>query len=316
MNETEQIAEIAHGYFGVYPCKLVRVPTMGTTLIYEIRYPTDKYFLKTTKEISSRSIDLAIEAECYKLLNTRGVPCPEVLVLDTSCALLSRVYFLMNRANGIPLDNLELTFEHHQKLFEKVGVILRSIHSIKLSGFGDIDIDNYQVTGKIEGYYSSWQEYIQEKAKSNLEILEKTNLLLLSEIDYIPQILSRFAELEKTTDKTGLLHGDFTLEHIFVNPKLTRITSIIDLGEVLIGDPIWDFVSLSWNSLQILDYVQIGYGILDSYRDNFLFKLSIYKVLYALRVLVWALAQDLSPLSCYVNRLLDQIQQAKYTLKI
>jgi aminoglycoside phosphotransferase (APT) family kinase protein len=65
-------------------------------------------------------------------------------------------------------------------------------------------------------------------------------------IEYIVERIQ--AHLESITSGV-LLHGDLSPLHIWVDPTSQMLTSILDFGERMVGDPLWDFVDYDWDDV-------------------------------------------------------------------
>ena len=53
------------------------------------------------------------------------------------------------------------------------------------------------------------------------------------------------AELRRAERPVALLHHDLALEHILVTPDGTRLTGVIDWGDIALGDPALDFAGIA-----------------------------------------------------------------------
>lgn len=78
-----------------------------------------------------------------------------------------------------------------------------------------------------------WQEIAQRSS------LNKN--LVLQSVDNVIKKIEKFEFIDRSY---SLLHTDFNQRNLFVNPKTSDIAGIIDWGEAMFGDPIYDFARI------------------------------------------------------------------------
>lgn len=72
------------------------------------------------------------------------------------------------------------------------------------------------------------------------------------------------AELRRAARPVALLHHDLAREHLLVTPDGTRLTGVIDWGDIGLGDPALDFVGIAGAcSVATLDALLAAYGPVD-----------------------------------------------------
>lgn len=292
--EVEQLAEVCRSHFGECPRELVVIPTFEDTLVYEIRFPGAEYILKTTRTDDTDCTNVEVEAHMCMLTRAQGIPTPEVVVLDTSESSYPRTYFIMRKTQGLPFRKAGLSDILSRTLLSQLGHHLRSLHSIQLPGYGALDAGYFHLSGQMRGSSSSWYAHVCDLAGSDFEYLQAFGLLRPQELDHIARVLQHHDWLLREPWGSGLLHGDFTLEHIWVNVTRDGIAAIIDFGDVVIGDPAWDFASSDWESEAALLCLLDGYGPVPGAQDCFRTRLRLYRVMYAMRVLVWSHEHNIS----------------------
>lgn len=115
---------------------------------------------------------------------------------------------------------------------------LKKIHGVKSNKAGFLnDVDNGL----------SWKEIMLTKftgADPQLNWDEiafrqgiDSNLIL----DAVGKIIHVIEDTEFISDSYSLLHTDFNQRNLFIDPNSDQITAIIDWGEAMFGDPIYDF---------------------------------------------------------------------------
>ena len=67
------------------------------------------------------------------------------------------------------------------------------------------------------------------------------------EINQIAKMFDEGLSNLSTYDNFCLIHGDLTQDHILFNSKSSRISGIIDFGDLIFGDPALDFAGLYYS---------------------------------------------------------------------
>jgi aminoglycoside phosphotransferase (APT) family kinase protein len=298
----ETILEVARHLFGAYPQQVILIPTFEDTEVYEIRFPSEHYVLKTTSKKGRESLKIAIEAYIHMLAAAQGVPVPTIVVLDESERLLPTSYFVMYKVQGVQIQKAELTPDQKKLVLRRLGEVLRLLHSVQLAGFGKPDIDRYYISRQIYGCSLTWNSYLRDRALSDLRYLKASRVLCASLIDHITELLRSYEQNRADLQVSCLLHGDLTMEHVWVGGSGDNVSAIIDFGDAVIGDPLWDFVYYDSKKASVLECILDGYSTIDLTTD-FWSRLSVYKLIYAVGVLAWAHKRKISDLSTFIDNL-------------
>jgi aminoglycoside phosphotransferase (APT) family kinase protein len=56
-----------------------------------------------------------------------------------------------------------------------------------------------------------------------------------------------------------MLHGDGQADHYLVTPGSDRIAGILDFGDAVLGDPVWDLAILTLGVPEMVSEVRLGY---------------------------------------------------------
>ena len=128
---------------------------------------------------------------------------------------------------------------------------LNQIHSI--------EIEVAKSCGVIVNEYSiQYSDLLKQAGKTLFGILDK------SECRFIERVINDYLESDDFANfRPVLLHGDLSPGHIIFDEKTKQITSVIDFGDVMIGDAAWDFLWI------YEDYgVDFFSRVLSAYRDS------------------------------------------------
>ncbi|HVE56297.1 MAG TPA: aminoglycoside phosphotransferase family protein, partial [Pyrinomonadaceae bacterium] len=88
--------------------------------------------------------------------------------------------------------------------------------------------------------YVGQYSYLQNQAREFLfPLIDQT------ERDFIERAIKNYLESADNFDfRPALLHGDLSHDHLLYDQKTKLISGVIDFGDMLIGDPAWDFLWL------------------------------------------------------------------------
>ena len=166
-----------------------------------------------------------------------SIPSPKIISLERS----NEYFFCISeKLPGVLLDTL--TQEEHLLILEPLFDVLTTIHAQDISdytGFG-----KWKETGNASS--PSWTEYISSFGD------ETTWRELAQEFDFDvvlqERLRGKFQELISYLPETRhLIHGDFGYNNVFTDKR--TITGVIDWGESLYGDPLFDISWLAfWSS--------------------------------------------------------------------
>lgn len=181
----------------------------------------------------------------------------------------------------IPVPKLIGTFSFDEKqvlILEKVNFpLLESVPIVEMHRYIPSMIKNlkkiHQIKSDQAGLLtqteetSSWKEIMLSKfsgADSSLnwkEIVLRKGLdakLILKSVD---DIIKKIEKIEFIDHSYSLLHTDFNQRNLFINPSSDEITAIIDWGEAMFGDPIYDFARIR----MFIWHFNLGNNVLEDY---------------------------------------------------
>lgn len=197
---------------------------------------SEVFFIVDNKEYVIKASDGAMaDVRAYQLLasNKINIPVPQLLgnfdFEGKPIVILEKITYPL--LETLPTDQMK---NYIPSMLEN----LKLIHKIKSPRSGYIsDFDEKRtwkdfILSKFDGTDSrlDWSEISQREG------LDKD--IILKTVEKITLKLSKIKMLESDY---SLIHTDFNQRNLFVNPKRNEIAGIIDWGESMFGDPIYDF---------------------------------------------------------------------------
>jgi aminoglycoside phosphotransferase (APT) family kinase protein len=113
----------------------------------------------------------------------------------------------------------------------------------------------------------SWKEFHLSKFDGtdeylNWDVISKRDgldtVLILRSVD---RYITKFSKVGIKEDNYSLLHTDYNQRNLFVNTKTNNIVGIIDWGESMFGDPIYDFSRIR----MLIWHFDLGDSVVDEY---------------------------------------------------
>lgn len=264
------------------PSELVPIPTYPDSIVYEARYPDTPVIFKAVDPDGCDPDGIALEAWVYEKVHALGLPGLRVLAVDTDGGLFPGSYFVMEKAKGCALSSLELTVEERRRYVRLLGRYLKKLHAVKLGGFGWLDEVHYRRTGEVKGQEAAWRAAVMNKVPASLEYLERVGAIDRRMIQAIHDLIAAHGEVLDRCVEASLLHGDLGDIHVWVDPEQGKITSLVDFGERMAGDPVWDIIEWEWKER---DALLEGYEPDAEMKERFEAKFYLYAVL---RAIPWA----------------------------
>lgn len=166
---------------------------------------------------------------CRRIKNV-GVPCPEIIKAGYSQSF-TRAWCIVQKASGENLNSFWSLFakEKKIKILAQVGSFLGKLHSLPVE----------KPTVKPQSWYEIWFNQVSD----NLQIL---GIYGRSELMTIKSaVLPKFFA-DWLPPGFALIHGDLLQKNIFIKPKSSEITGIIDWETAGIGNPWSDVVLTAW----------------------------------------------------------------------
>ncbi|GLC31720.1 phosphotransferase family protein [Clostridium omnivorum] len=222
----EIITELADGYFNTaYMLTL----TNGFKTVLKVSPPKEVVVMRYEKNI--------METEVYvlnKIKSLGDMPTPKVFYYDQSGEIIKNDFFFMEFVDGVPLNKIrsELTEEQYREISSELGGIARKIHSIEGSYFGYISQDDKK--------FDTWDQAFLCMIKELLADAIDARVILPYDYDKIYNMIYEKREVLNIVKMPSLVHKDLWDGNIFIDPKTSKITGILDCERAIYGDALLD----------------------------------------------------------------------------
>lgn len=181
---------------------------------------------------------MTAEPYIYNLLADRGIPVPRVIRMDDSKEVLSRTYILMERVEGIPLNDPSVPKEARAGLLEQLGGYVALMHGIHHEQFG-WPTSSGQVRGS-----RSWADVMKAFIDEMLDRLRQYQLFEEQHINQMELVYASLIPLYKEVKTPCLVHNDLWDPNVMV-AKINgdwQITALIDVDRAMFADPEYEYV--------------------------------------------------------------------------
>jgi aminoglycoside phosphotransferase (APT) family kinase protein len=273
----EQIPDLIQRATGRSPARLIPIPTVPDTIVYEAVLPTTSVIFKAIDPNGRDRDGIGLEAWMCEQVRALGVPAPQILALDTSRSALPTSYFIMEKARGQPL--ITVPPAQQPAFLRQIGAYLRQIHTVQVEQFGWLDEMHFRQHHIVQGTDPTWREAILKDIPGSLAYFRQTGALDEPAMRSIEQVLAVASPILQIVTKGQLLHGDLGGLHVWVDVESADVTSLVDFGERSAGDPIWDIMRFEWEGVPALIE---GYELDSSLQERFWPTFYVYGVLQAI----------------------------------
>jgi len=190
--------------------------------------------------------DMTREFRVISALGPTAVPVPEALLLCADDGVIGAPFYLMARVPGVVLRHKSQTDPLGDAGRRKVAFAmmdtLAALHQVDpaevgLSEFGRPD-------GFLERQVRRWTAQLEKSRSRDLPAADALRELLASSIP----------EKGSGSPPVGIVHGDYRLDNLIVDPDTLRVAAVLDWEMATIGDPQTDLGLLLayWNVLDRL----------------------------------------------------------------
>ena len=204
--------------------------TWGDRVVIEAR--TARF---PTGVVLKASNEQGVRAEVYaaRRAGRASVPVPAILAEGKDQRLPGQDWFVMRRADGWPWAAVAQTDVQRSRTRDDIGQVFASLHGVPMRDYGPL-------TPGSGGQYPSWSDWLHAELLSCSQPLIRKGHLSSHFIRMAEDVLRPLApQLENV--RPVLLHGDLGDGEIFVDPGSGAVTAIVDWGDALSGDPLYDF---------------------------------------------------------------------------
>lgn len=192
------------------------------------------------------------EVESMRLVRERTqAPAPDVLIYDTTRAILPSDFFVMSYLPGIPLNKLrgELPPESIQAIEREMGGLACQMSVLTGERFG--------YWSRPEAPGATWRNCFDGMLRGVVQDgIDLQVSLHLPYEEFYRAVSAHFDALDEVT-LPRLVHWDLWDGNIFIDPQTHRITGLIDFERVMWGDPL---IEVFFNDIDPDSHYAQGYG--------------------------------------------------------
>lgn len=220
------------------------------------------------------------EVAVLEVLAPLGVPVPVIEAADQAGKCTGATCVILREVSGEPASC-------SSPAFAQAGQALRHVHEVRLGGHGSLSAG----LDGLRGQDQSWAGAIASQI-GDLARVTGSGLIDARLIDRASAAVSSRRDLLNAAESGHLLHGDFNPRHVFAQDG--RVTGIIDWGDAICGDPVYDFGRVLHSAvlekdddvgygLAIVNRVLAAYGDAPWLRHDLIESLLVYATAFTLR---------------------------------
>jgi aminoglycoside phosphotransferase (APT) family kinase protein len=189
--------------------------------------------------------DMAREFRVISALGATAVPVPEALLLCEDDSVLGAPFYLMARVPGVVLRHREQTdllgADNRRAVAFAMMDTLADLHLVDPAAVGLGEFGRPE--GFLERQVRRWSKQLAHSHSRDLPAADTLRELLGATIPASP--------------RAGIVHGDYRLDNLIVDPDTLRVAAVLDWEMATIGDPQTDLGLLLayWN---VLDRIKTG----------------------------------------------------------
>lgn len=175
--------------------------------------------------------DVVREARILSALGDTDVPVPTVHGVCTDDAVSAAPLVVMEHVDALVLDNLpaaeEMPVQTRRALAESMIDTLARIHDVDLERVGLDDLASHKpyAQRQLKRWSAQW-----EKSKTR-------------EIPALDALTRRLTDAAPEQHETRLVHGDFHIRNVMVDPDTGSVRAVLDWELSTLGDPLADIGS-------------------------------------------------------------------------
>ncbi|MEU7873883.1 phosphotransferase family protein [Dactylosporangium sp. NPDC049140] len=189
--------------------------------------------------------DMAREFRVISALGPTAVPVPEALLLCEDDSVLGAPFYLMARVPGAVLRHREQTdplgLDNRRKVAFAMMDTLAELHLVDPAEVGLAEFGRPE--GFLERQVRRWSKQLEHSRSRDLPAADT--------------LRERLAATIPASPRPAIVHGDYRLDNLIVDPDTLHVAAVLDWEMATIGDPQTDLGLLLayWN---VLDRIKTG----------------------------------------------------------
>jgi aminoglycoside phosphotransferase (APT) family kinase protein len=226
-----------------------------SNLTYVVTTGTDEYVLRRPPlgHVLATAHDMGREYRVISALVDTAVPVPQPLLICTDESVLGAPFYLMRRVAGTVYRHRAQTDEltgvaKHQLAFDMIDT-LAALHAVDPEKVGLAEFGH--PVGFLARQVRRWAGQL--------------DLSRSRDLPGIDELRDRLAGTIPVSTRASIVHGDFRLDNLLVDPVTMRITAVLDWEMATLGDPLTDLGLLItyWDALGAGDLATFGNAVAD-----------------------------------------------------
>lgn len=226
---------------------------------------------------------MAAEAIVYRILTDHGVPCSELLAIDTSKTLIDRdlmiVRYLPSVTYRLNRDDYTYAPKDVSRLYRELGENIAKMHAARGEAFGHVyDVANGRGCAR-------WSEFLKAELNQVLAVCAPYDIFREQETKAMHEILEKYAPVLDEITEPRLIHADLGPNNLLIYADRPEFAAFIDADRAMWGDPDFDFAYMEW---MYCDELWQGYGRPLSTDEASVCRRLIYRMIrFACNAYVW-----------------------------
>ncbi len=270
LGDREQaVATFVASELGCEATRVVRVDAFATNVVYEVDADGRRFVVKASL------MHDALRAEAWACARGANAGCaaPAILGHGRLGPEDSMSAFIMCRVDGWPI------VAGHPALPE-VGGVLRRLHDVRLPGFGWLAEASWDERGDFSLRDSSWLGFLKGICGDARSLMD-SYVVTAPVAEATAAALDAHAAALAAVEVGSLCHGDLKAAHILV--KAGRLAGVIDWGDAVVGDPLWDIARFALRAdAGAVSLLLEGYDPERAMVDELAWRVPLYGVLWML----------------------------------
>lgn len=263
------VAAFVVEHLGCQAAAVQRVHSFASNAVYRVEAGARRLVVKAS------AMHGALRGEAWACGQGSGVGCPVPAVLGFG-RLGSGVgmsAFVMTLVDGLPLAR-------PHAVLREVGVHLRRLHEVTVPGFGALADASWEEAGGFSLRHGSWLEFLEEVV-GEVRALAGSDAVAAGVADAAAGAIDARRAALGAIELGSLCHGDLKLGHVFVDHD--RLAGVIDWGDAVVGDPIWDVARFAHRAdASSISLLLEGYDPGGALVDDLAWRLPLYGALWQL----------------------------------
>lgn len=198
---------------------------------------------------------MAAEAIVYRILAEHGVPCSELLAVDTSKTLIDRDLMIVRYLPSVTyqLNRADYSYapDDVAHLYRELGGNVARMHAIRGEAFGHV-YDVAQGRG-----HARWSAFLKAELDRILDCCEPYGIFDAQASAAMRGILQRYTAVLDDVKEPRLIHADLGPNNLLIHKDRPAFAAFIDADRAMWGDSDFDFAYMEW---MYCDELWQGYG--------------------------------------------------------